>query len=54
VDLADPFVGLEGQASNEHDDLTLELLRAFLRIRNPRHQQAICLLARALVDDAAH
>jgi transcriptional regulator with XRE-family HTH domain len=54
VDLADLFVGLEGQASDEHDDLTLELLRAFLRIRNPRHQRAICLLARALVDEAAN
>jgi hypothetical protein len=44
---------LEGQASDEHDDLTLELLRAFLRIRDPRHRRAICLLARALIDDAA-
>jgi transcriptional regulator with XRE-family HTH domain len=53
VDVADLFIGLEGQASDEHDELTIELLRAFLGIRSRRHQQAICLLARALVDEAA-
>jgi transcriptional regulator with XRE-family HTH domain len=53
VDVADFFVGLEGLASVEQDGLPLEVMRAFLRIRNRRHQQAICQLARALVDEAA-
>jgi transcriptional regulator with XRE-family HTH domain len=54
VDVADFFVGLGGRASAEHDDLPLELMRAFIGIRNRRHQKAICLLARALVDEAAN
>jgi transcriptional regulator with XRE-family HTH domain len=53
VDVADLFVGLEGRASVEHGGLPLDLMRAFLRIRDRRHQRALCLLARALVDDGA-
>jgi transcriptional regulator with XRE-family HTH domain len=53
VDVADLFVGLEARPSVEHDDLPLELVRAFLGIRDRRHQKALCLLARALVDEAA-
>jgi transcriptional regulator with XRE-family HTH domain len=53
VDVADFFVGLKDRASVEHGGLPLELMRAFLRIRDRRHQRAICLLARALVDEAA-
>jgi transcriptional regulator with XRE-family HTH domain len=54
VDVADFFVGLKGRASVKDDGLPLELMRAFLRIRDRRHQKAICLLARALVDEAAN
>jgi transcriptional regulator with XRE-family HTH domain len=53
VDVADFFVGLEGLASVEHDGLPLEVMRAFLGVRDRRLQQAICLLARAMVDEAA-
>jgi transcriptional regulator with XRE-family HTH domain len=53
VEVADFFVGLKGRASVKDDGLPLELMRAFLRIRERRHQRAICLLARALVDEAA-
>jgi transcriptional regulator with XRE-family HTH domain len=45
------FEGLDEAASNEHD-LTLELSRAFVGIGEKRHQEAICLLARALAHDA--
>jgi transcriptional regulator with XRE-family HTH domain len=48
VGVADLFVELEGRAAVEHDDLTLDLVHAFLGVRDRRHQQAICLLARAL------
>jgi transcriptional regulator with XRE-family HTH domain len=53
VDVADFFVGLEGLVSVEHDGLPLDVMRAFLAIRDRRLQQAICLLARAMVDEAA-
>jgi transcriptional regulator with XRE-family HTH domain len=53
VDVADFFVGLGGSVSVEHGGLPLELMRAFLGIRDRRQQQAICLLARVLVDEAA-
>jgi transcriptional regulator with XRE-family HTH domain len=53
AEVADFFVGLEGRASDERDDLTPELVRAFLGIRDLRHRQAICLLVRALVDEGA-
>jgi transcriptional regulator with XRE-family HTH domain len=53
VDVADFFVGLEGRASVEHGGLPHEVMRAFLGIRDRRRQRAICLLARALVDEAA-
>jgi transcriptional regulator with XRE-family HTH domain len=53
VDVAVFFVGLEGRTSDEHDHQALDFMRAFLRIRDRRHQKAVCLLARALVDEAA-
>jgi transcriptional regulator with XRE-family HTH domain len=52
VDVADFFVGLKGRASHDQDDLTLGLSRAFLAICDKRHQQAVCLLARVLADEA--
>jgi transcriptional regulator with XRE-family HTH domain len=49
VDVDDFFVGLEEPAA-DRQDLTLALIRSVIEIREKRHRDAVCLLARMLAD----
>ena len=49
IDVDDFFVGLEEPAS-DRQDLTLALIRSVIEIREKRHRDAVCLLARMLAD----
>ncbi|MDX2101635.1 MAG: XRE family transcriptional regulator, partial [Alphaproteobacteria bacterium] len=40
--------------TNARQRLSLELVRSFGRINNPRHQEALAQMARALADSEEH